>query len=187
MTVRLPPNATLDAAEAEVVRRFGLDGIDLEFVLSDLMTDETQPVAKTTTLGSLDLEQFTLIIQRLVRVPDMMGDEQEQAHGTRLGSETISVGSASDGCHVSYKFVTLDNGDEFSLGFGPMVTVQDAMGAVAGRYPGKSGDDVTLILRGKSLASRIVLDRLRVGDSHISVYFHEPDPLILLSVQEADA
>jgi hypothetical protein len=174
MTTRLPPTATLQEVELEVVKRFELEGIDLEFVLSDLYSDETEVLSKTATLGSFDLKQKTLMVQQKGTAAEAAAndDQDEGSGGGAALHVTVSTVKPPAGM-VLYKFAAGQCGQEYSIPFAPGKTVLDARKAVAARYEGKTAADITLLFTGKALRDRFILDRLRIGNGRITVYIRD--------------
>jgi hypothetical protein len=191
MTTRLPPTATLQEVEAEVVKRFELEGIDLEFVLSDLFSDETKVLEKTVTLGSLDMKKNTLMVQQKGTAAEAAAavagnDDQDEGGGAGSGGAalhvTVSTVKPAAGM-VLYKFIAGQYEQEYSIAFPPGKTVLDARKAVAARYEGKTAADITLLFSGKALRDGFVLDRLRIGNGRITVYVRDLEGILLVTAR----
>jgi hypothetical protein len=183
MTAWLPATATIRDAEAEVVKRFELEGIELEFALSDLFTDEAHLVPKATALGGLDLDKYMLIAQQQGTAASAVadGDDDQEDVGPSLQSLHVTVGAAKPSAEetVSYKFVVAQYEQEYSIAFPPGKTVLDARKAVAEKYEGKTTADITLLFMGKALRDGFVLDRLRIGNGRITVHVRDVESILI--------
>jgi hypothetical protein len=189
LSLRLPPTATLHQAEAEVRRRLDLEDIELEFVLSDLLSDEGNVVPKESLLGNFDLEKFNLLVQLQGTAEANANPAADDAEQGERPTQSLHVmcGSLRPAPLVKgmtvYKFVAAQYGQEFSLSFEAGKTVLDARKAVAARYPGKTSADITLLFSGKALRDGFVLDRLRIGTGRITVYVRDIESILILTAR----
>jgi hypothetical protein len=191
MSLRLPPTATLHEAEAEIQRRFGLEDIELEFILSDELFDQGHLIPKESQLGGLNLDESNLLVQ-------LQGTAEANANGNAAVDNGEQEEGATQDVHVTcgsvkpaplakgmtvYNFVAPQYNEEFSLLFELGKTVLDARKAVAARYAGKTAADITLLFSGKALRDGFVLDRLRIGTGRITVYVRDIEGILIVNAR----
>jgi hypothetical protein len=189
LSLRLPPTATLHEVEVEIRRRLDLEDIELEFVLSDLLSDEGNVVPKESLLGSLDLEKLNLLVQLQGTAEanaNPAADDAEQGEGPTQSLHvmcgSLRPAALAKGMTV-YKFVAARYGQELSLSFEAGKTVLDARKAVAARYPGKTSADIPLLFSEKALRDGFVLDRLRIGTGRITVHVRDIESILILTAR----
>jgi hypothetical protein len=184
ITTQLPPTATLQEVEPDVVKRFELEGIDLEFVLSNFFMDEMEVLAKTVTLGSLDLKNKILVVQQKGTAAEAAAanDDQDEDGGGGAALH-VTVSTVKPAGMVLYKFVAGQYEQEYSIAFPPGKTVLDARKAVAARYEGRTAADITLLFLGKALRDSFVLDRLRIGNGRITVYVRDVEAILIVTAR----
>jgi hypothetical protein len=179
----LPPTATLAEVEPAVRAKWDLEGVELEFGLHDIASDEITIVAKSTQIGSLDLGTLSLIVRQAVTPDDASAPPPADgaAEGALLRSLRVSVGSTAPGL-LTYTFYCEDRAEEFQLKFAPGTKVKEAREALGTRF-GIPTEAVALHFMGKALRDGFMMERLRVGDTKIQIYLKDSRPVVLMSAR----
>jgi hypothetical protein len=177
----LPPTATLAEAEPAVRAKWDLEGMELEFGLHDIATDEITIVVKSTQIESLDLKTLSLIVRQAVTPDDTSAPPPADgaAEGALLRSLHVTVGSAPPGL-LTYTFFCEDRSEEFQLKFPPGTKVKEAREALGTRFEVPT-EAVALHFMGKALRDGFMMERLRIGDTKIQIYLKDNRPVVLLS------
>jgi hypothetical protein len=186
----LPPTATLAEAEIVVKQRWKLEDLELEFALFDLDTDEMTFISKETEIGSIDHAVNSLTVrpaQIVSAIPDVRSaalescgvcrGEAEVPEEALLQSIQITVRTVNRDL-PAYRFVCDLDKSEFEMRFPAGAKVADARLAIAHRFA-RASDEVLLFFMGKALKDGFVMDRLRLGESQITVYLPSLDAIIL--------
>jgi hypothetical protein len=189
---KLAPTSTLADAEPMVRNRWCLGELEIEFGVLDEDSDIPAVIPKSTVIGGLDLDKYTLIVRPSANIdsagpvvsgydePDGDIEEDENAgDGRLLQSMQATVGSAEPGA-VRYGFVCDDQ--VFHIRFPPGAKVGDARKAVAQRFK-TTPEAVALHFMGKALRDGFAMDRLRLGTSHISVYVTSDREILVVTAR----
>jgi hypothetical protein len=184
-------DATVADVEPDVRKKWGLDGIDIEFSVMNNTVGSDRRIPNSKKVSEIDFERCELAVRR-AGSPDDYGDEGasgEPAQDVEHSSihETVPrvlPPPATVGSQVEINFRVPQRGDDFvfPLWFPKGQTVKDARKRVADHLE-VTIDAITLLFAGKSFRDQFVLDRLRVGRQPVIVYVRETAEIILVTAR----
>jgi hypothetical protein len=168
-----------------------LGDLELEFGLFDLSSDETTIIPKSTVIGQLDLEKFTLIVrpsERFERPADPASvnesgnrstSENDSDEGILFRSLHLTVGGAPPSSKV-YDFFCDSRQQNLHIRLPPGATVKQAKEAIARQYE-KPPEAVFLHFLGKELRDSFAMNKLRLGAAKLNVSFRNDNSVLLLT------
>jgi hypothetical protein len=176
-TYRLAPTATLEEAETSLKRQLNQGDLELEFGLFDMRSDETTIIPKSTVIGELDLEKFSLIARPSETFESPAGSVSVNESGNRstsgnsadVGGRLLTVRATFSTSKV-YDFFCDSLQQNLHIRLPPETTVKQAKEAVACQC-NTVPEAVFLHFLGKELQDNFMMDRLRLGTAKINISF----------------
>jgi hypothetical protein len=171
---RFDPNKTLADFAPEVIKKWDLGDLEIEFV-AGLASEENWRVLPRSTLiadvpGKGD-EESLAVREASSLTPDPVSANTSllcSTLTTRYVSPTPLIPDDSVQSGTPYNFDLMDRGLR-TYYFDATAKVLDAKQRIVGDYKVPSIERVTLLLSGKALKDTFLLSRLRVGDGVITV------------------
>jgi len=129
-----------------------------------LTLTEYNAFQKTINYLILDFERFQLVLQS-------------------EGTNSEIADEVNPAAQAQYRFLVPQHEEEFSHPFSTGQTVFDARKMIATRCSLASPADVTLLLSGKTLPDRFVVNRLRIGDGSITACILDLSDILIVTAR----